>query len=97
MKIALRDNFLNLWEKYFNNAEPPIVFYYTDMEDCAISAKTENYQDVSSVHLLILEKVNHFILNRIPSAALAVKDTAVLHKKLHLISYISCLMGYQVS
>ena len=30
MDIALRDKFLTLWKKYFNNAELPIVFYYTD-------------------------------------------------------------------
>jgi uncharacterized protein (DUF169 family) len=42
MKTALRDKFLRLWEKYFNNAALPIVFYYTDKEGCAKSAKTEN-------------------------------------------------------
>lgn len=30
MNIELKENFLVLWKKYFNNAELPIVFYYTD-------------------------------------------------------------------
>ena len=32
MDIVLRDKFLTLWKKYFNNAELPIIFYYTDKE-----------------------------------------------------------------
>ena len=27
-----RDNFISLWKKYFNDAELPITFYYTDRE-----------------------------------------------------------------
>ncbi|MHC4558374.1 MAG: DUF169 domain-containing protein [Planctomycetota bacterium] len=30
MDIKLREKFLGLWKKYFNGAELPIVFYYTD-------------------------------------------------------------------
>ncbi|MGP8080359.1 MAG: DUF169 domain-containing protein [Dehalococcoidales bacterium] len=30
MDIKLRDKFLTLWKKYFNNAELPITFYFTD-------------------------------------------------------------------
>jgi len=30
MDISLKEKFLKLWEKYFNGAELPIVFYYTD-------------------------------------------------------------------
>jgi uncharacterized protein (DUF169 family) len=30
MDIKLREKFLRLWEKYFNGAELPIVFYYAD-------------------------------------------------------------------
>lgn len=30
MDMALKDTFLVLWKKYFNNAELPITFYYTD-------------------------------------------------------------------
>ncbi len=30
MDIALKENFQALWSKFFNNAELPITFYYTD-------------------------------------------------------------------
>lgn len=30
MNISLKETFLHLWNKYFGNAELPIVFYYTD-------------------------------------------------------------------
>jgi uncharacterized protein (DUF169 family) len=30
MEKAAKDRFLKLWKKYFNNAELPITFYYTD-------------------------------------------------------------------
>ncbi len=30
METAVKDKFLSLWKKYFNEAELPITFYYTD-------------------------------------------------------------------
>jgi uncharacterized protein (DUF169 family) len=30
MDIKIRDHFIGQWKKYFNNAELPITFYYTD-------------------------------------------------------------------
>lgn len=33
MDIKIKDKFLKLWGKYFNNTEPPIVFYYADKSD----------------------------------------------------------------
>ena len=30
MNIEIRDHFINQWKKYFNNADLPITFYYTD-------------------------------------------------------------------
>ena len=33
MDIVARDKFLTLWKKYFNNAELPITFYYTDQNN----------------------------------------------------------------
>jgi hypothetical protein len=30
MDIKLRDKFLILWKKYFNLAELPVIFYFTD-------------------------------------------------------------------
>ena len=30
MEIELKERFILLWRKYFNNAELPITFYYTD-------------------------------------------------------------------
>ncbi|VVB86175.1 putative ArCR [uncultured archaeon] len=32
MDIELKQKFIELWKKYFNNAELPITFYYTDEE-----------------------------------------------------------------
>lgn len=33
MDQALKKNFIESWNKYFNNAELPLAFYYTDEED----------------------------------------------------------------
>jgi len=30
MNIEIRDHFMQQWKKYFNNADLPITFYYTD-------------------------------------------------------------------
>jgi uncharacterized protein (DUF169 family) len=30
MDTKIKDKFIQLWKKYFNGAEPPIIFYYTD-------------------------------------------------------------------
>jgi uncharacterized protein (DUF169 family) len=30
MKVEIKDHFIQQWKKYFNNAELPITFYYTD-------------------------------------------------------------------
>jgi uncharacterized protein (DUF169 family) len=35
MDTRVKDKFTQLWGKYFNGAELPIVFYYTDKEGCA--------------------------------------------------------------
>lgn len=35
MDTAIRDKFLALWHKYFNNAELPTTFYYTNEEEQA--------------------------------------------------------------
>ncbi|MCX6007153.1 MAG: DUF169 domain-containing protein, partial [Chloroflexi bacterium] len=32
MEKTERDNFISLWKRYFNDAELPITFYYTDRE-----------------------------------------------------------------
>jgi uncharacterized protein (DUF169 family) len=40
MKTSERDNFTSQWKKYFNQAELPISFYYTDEEGHAEKAKT---------------------------------------------------------
>ncbi|TAN38315.1 MAG: hypothetical protein EPN24_05880, partial [Candidatus Methanoperedens sp.] len=32
MDMELRDKFISLWKKYFNNSELPLAFYYTDEE-----------------------------------------------------------------
>jgi uncharacterized protein (DUF169 family) len=38
MDVQLRDRFVRLWRKYFEGAELPIAFYYTDREDSAQAA-----------------------------------------------------------
>jgi hypothetical protein len=30
MDMKIKEKFIRLWEKYFNRAELPITFYYTD-------------------------------------------------------------------
>ena len=42
MDITLRDKFLALWKKYFNNAELPVTFYYTDTPDNSKPARDES-------------------------------------------------------
>lgn len=39
MDIKLKEKFLTLWKKYFNDAELPIIFYYTDEAGRAEKAK----------------------------------------------------------
>jgi uncharacterized protein (DUF169 family) len=38
LDLKIRDDFTRLWKKYFNNAEMPIIFYYTDEEGHAEKA-----------------------------------------------------------
>ena len=40
MDIKFRDDFIELWKKYFNNAELPIIFYYTNEAGQAEQANT---------------------------------------------------------
>jgi uncharacterized protein (DUF169 family) len=42
MDTAIKDKFLKLWKKYFNNAELPITFYYTDEEGHAEAVKPDS-------------------------------------------------------
>lgn len=39
MDAAIKEKFLALWKKYFNNAELPITFYYTDKAGQAAAVK----------------------------------------------------------
>jgi len=39
MDMEFKEKFIQLWKKYFNNAELPLVFYYTDEESHAELAK----------------------------------------------------------
>lgn len=32
MDLRIKEKFMELWKKYFNGADPPIVFYYTNKE-----------------------------------------------------------------
>jgi hypothetical protein len=40
--MRFKDEFIRLWKKYFNNAELPIAFYYTDEEGHAGIAKRDS-------------------------------------------------------
>ena len=42
MDMLIKDKFLLLWKKYFNNAELPITFYYTNEEGHAKIADSES-------------------------------------------------------
>ncbi|MBN1176104.1 MAG: DUF169 domain-containing protein [Dehalococcoidales bacterium] len=42
MDMDIKEKFLALWEKYFNNAELPITFYYTDEPVHAKAVKPES-------------------------------------------------------
>ena len=33
MDILLKERFISLWDKFFGNAELPIIFYYSDFEN----------------------------------------------------------------
>jgi hypothetical protein len=35
MDMAVKDEFIRLWRKYFNDAELPITFYYSESAECA--------------------------------------------------------------
>ena len=37
MDLKIRDKFLKLWEKYFNNSDLPIIFYY-NTDTCDVPA-----------------------------------------------------------
>jgi hypothetical protein len=39
MEISLKEKFIHLWKKYFNNAELPIVFYYSENTGSIVKAK----------------------------------------------------------
>jgi hypothetical protein len=49
MKMELKEDFLALWKKYFDNAELPIIFYYTDGDGGAQWA--EKPKGWSCIHL----------------------------------------------
>jgi uncharacterized protein (DUF169 family) len=42
MEISIKERFLDLWKKYFNNAELPITFYYTNEEGHADTVKPDS-------------------------------------------------------
>lgn len=39
MDMSLRENFLSLWEKYFNSSPLPITFFYTDSPAPSVAVK----------------------------------------------------------
>jgi uncharacterized protein (DUF169 family) len=54
MNVKIKEEFIQLWRKYFNGAELPITFYYTDEEGHAEMVKAPSEQrclicDLSSI------------------------------------------------
>jgi len=44
MDINFKDNFIELWRKYFGQVELPIIFYYSDTpNDCLIAPKSDKW------------------------------------------------------
>ncbi|MFW5901260.1 MAG: DUF169 domain-containing protein [bacterium] len=44
MELAIRDRFIELWQKYFNNAELPLAFYYSKKIDHVEVSSDESTQ-----------------------------------------------------
>jgi hypothetical protein len=44
LDIKLRDKFIDLWKKFFDDAELPIVFYYTDNEEIKENKTSNKFQ-----------------------------------------------------
>ena len=53
MDLTFRDKFMVLWEKYFNGAELPMIFYYTDKE-----GRGELVQPPETVHQCLIGTLN---------------------------------------
>jgi uncharacterized protein (DUF169 family) len=58
MDISFKDNFIKLWQKYFNNAGLPITFYYTDKEGQAELIKPGSGARCIMGHLAEVRKGN---------------------------------------
>lgn len=56
MDLELKDRFISLWEKYFDGAEFPIIFYYTNQE-----GRGELVQGPSTGHQCIIGVLNKVI------------------------------------
>jgi hypothetical protein len=49
MDITIKNNFIELWNKYFGKVELPLIFYYSDSaNDCSIAPKSEKWSCIIS-------------------------------------------------
>ena len=60
MNIKIKEKFSELWEKYFNDAELPITFYYTDKEGHAELAKPDSVPRCVIAAISSVRKGNSF-------------------------------------
>jgi len=63
MDMEIKDKFIRLWRKYFNNAELPITFYYSDKGEQAELAKPGSVARCVIGTLVEVRKGRSFSLN----------------------------------
>lgn len=63
MDMQIKEKFEALWKKYFNDAEPPITFYYTDEEGHAALVKPSSAHRCVIRDLTKVRKGNSFCYN----------------------------------
>jgi uncharacterized protein (DUF169 family) len=63
MDIALKEKFLSLWKKYFNNADLPITFYYSDKASPTEAVKPGSVPRCIMGALLKVQKGQSIALN----------------------------------
>ena len=63
MDMRIKEKFMGLWEKYFNNAEMPICFYFTNEEGHAELIKNHSIPRCVIGALPKVRKGNSFCLN----------------------------------
>jgi uncharacterized protein (DUF169 family) len=63
MDMKFKEDFIRLWKKYFNNAELPLAFYYTDREDQAELVKPGSTSRCVLGALVKVRQGNSYLFN----------------------------------